>query len=841
MKAVSPGVASTRLGALRYSLRSLLREWRAGELQVLALAVIIAVAAVTSVGFFTDRVQRAMLLQATELLGADLVVVSAQPVSSALEEGASGRGLSTGRFVTFPSVVLFGDAAQLAELKAVDEGYPLRGRLRVAEELFGPETERQAGPGPGEVWAEARLFQQMGFVPGDELQVGEIELRVTRVLTYEPDRGGDLFQLAPRILFNLADVPATGLVTPASRVRHQLLVAGDEAAVNSYRDWATPRLQSNERIEGVRDARPELRQAIERAEQFLGLAALVAVLLAGGAIAVAARHYSERQSDTSAVMRCLGASRDFVVRVFLLRLLWIAILSSLAGALVGYGAQTVLTALLGQWFTGGLPAASLWPVLNGLAVGLVTVLGFALPSMMRIGRVPPLRVLRRDLGAPPPSMWLVLGLALITLGALLLWQAGDMRLAARVLGGAVVTGVLLWAVAWGMILVLRPLRTRGGVALRFGLANLSRRGSLSAVQLSAFGLGIMALLLLALVRVDLLSAWEQNLPDDAPNHFMINVQPEEVEPLQALFESRNLQAPGYYPMVRGRLASINGRDVNPEDYENPRAERLAAREFNLSFGDQPQPDNRIVEGRWWREGDAPEQWSVEEGLAQTLGIELGDRLVFRVAGETVEGQVTNLRTVQWDSFNVNFFVMSPPALLADMPATYITSFRLEGEGDGLLAAAVRQFPSVTLLDVRALMEQVRSIMDRATLAVEYVFLFTLLAGIAVLFSAIQATRAVRQRETALLRTLGASRRQVLAGLLSEFVVMGALAGILAAAGATLIGYVLAAQIFDLPFAVNPWLWLAGVGGGAFGVGFAGWLGARGVLKQPPLFTLRKAA
>jgi putative ABC transport system permease protein len=828
-------------GAFRYSLRSLLREWRAGELQVLALAVVIAVAAVTSVGFFTDRVQRAMLLQATELLGADLVVASAEPVDTALEEGAAVRGLATARFVSFPSVVLFGDAAQLAELKAVDDGYPLRGRLRVSEALFGAEEEVGQGPAPGEAWVEARLFQQMGFEPGDRLQVGETALQVTRVLTYEPDRGGDLFQLAPRVMFNLADVPATGLVTPASRVRHQLLVAGEEAAVNAFRAWAAPRLAPNQRIEGVRDARPELRQAIERAEQFLGLAALVAVLLAGGAIAVAARHYSERQADTSAVMRCLGAGRAFVVRVFTLRLLWIAVLSSLAGALAGYGAQAVLTALLGPWFAGGLPAASAWPVFTGVAVGLVTVLGFALPSMLRIGRVPPLRVLRRELGAPPPSMWLVLGLALVTLAVLLLWQAGDLRLAGRVLGGAVVMGVLLWGVAWGMVLLLKPLRSRGGVALRFGLANLSRRGTLSAVQLSAFGLGIMALLLLALVRVDMLSAWEQNLPEDAPNHFMINVQPEQVDPLQALFESRGIEAPAYYPMVRGRLVSINGKAVNPEDYENPRAERLAAREFNLSFGDAPQPDNRIVDGRWWRPGDDPGQWSVEEGLAETLGIRMGDRLSFRVAGETVEGTVTSLRKVHWDSFNVNFFVVAPPALLAEMPATYITSFRLEAGGDGLLAAAVRQFPSVTVLDVRALMEQVRSIMDRATLAVEYVFLFTLLAGVTVLFAAIQSTRDVRQRETALLRTLGASRRQVLAGLLSEFVVMGVLAGTLAAAGTTLIGYVLAAQIFDLPFAVNPWLWIAGVGGGAFGVGLAGWLGARGVLRQPPLLTLRRAA
>ncbi|OOG23879.1 ABC transporter permease [Thioalkalivibrio denitrificans] len=828
-----------KAGAVRFSLRSLMREWRAGELQVLALAVVIAVAAVTSVGFFADKVQRAMLLQASELLGADLVVVSPEPIEPALREGAQAHGLETARFVTFPSVVLFGDAAQLAELKAVDGGYPLRGRLRTSEQPFGSEEEMEQGPAPGEVWVEARLFQQMEFEPGDLLQVGETELRVARVLTYEPDRGGALFLLAPRVMFNVEDVPATGLVTPASRVDHRLLVAGDEPAVNAYRAWAAERLEPNQRLEGIRDARPELRMAIERGEQFLGLAALVAVLLAGGAIGVAARYYSERQADAGAVMRCLGASRAFVVRVFALRLLWIAILSSLAGVLAGFAAQTVLTRLLGVWFPGGLPAASAWPVFSGLAIGLITVVGFALPSMLRVGRVPPLRVLRRELGAPPPSVWLVLGLAFLTLAVLLMWQIGDLRLVGRVLGGALITGLVLWGAAWGLILLLRPLRTRGGVALRFGLANLARRGSLSAVQLSAFGLGIMALLLLALVRVDMLAAWEQNFSDDAPNQFMINVQPDQVEPLQALFESRGLAKPVYHPMVRGRLIAINERAVNPEDYDNPRAERLAAREFNLSFRDAPQPGNHVVEGRWWRAGDDPRQWSVEDGLATTLGIELGDTLSFRVAGETVEGTVTNLRKVQWDSFNVNFFVVAPPELLTEMPATYITSFRLDDDGDGLLAAAVRQFPNVTVLDVRVLMERVRAITDRASLAVEYVFLFTLLAGVVMLFAAIQATRDVRQQETALLRTLGAGRRHVLAGLLAEFMVMGLLAGVLAAAGATLIGYVLAQQIFDLPFAVNPWLWIVGVGGGAAGVGLAGWLGARGVLRQPPLLTLRK--
>ena len=825
--------------ALRYSWISLGREWRAGELRILALALVIAVAAVTSVSFFTDRVQRAMSLQATELLGADLSITSPQPIPGEFAREARERGLDTARYVSFPSVVVAGDDSELAELKAVSDGWPLRGTARVSEALFGEERETRSVPGSGEAWVEARLLQLLELSVGDSLEVGEISLSITRVLTYEPDRGGDLFQLAPRLMLNVEDLEATGLIVPGSRVNHRFLVAGDEAAINRYREWASAELAENQRLETVADAQPALRNAIARGEQFLSLAALVAVLLAGGAVAVAARHYSDRQSDTSAVMRCLGASRRFVLQVFTLRLLWLALLASAVGLVLGFAAQGVLAWLLSGWFATELPLPSLWPVFTGMGVGLITALGFGLPALLRIGQVPPLRVLRRDLGAPPPAMWLVLGLAMLTLGVLLLWQAGDVRLAGFVLGGAAVTVAVLWLAALLLVKALTPLRSRGGVALRFGLANLSRRGALSAVQLSAFGLGIMALLLLALVRVDLLSEWEGSLPEGAPNHFMINVQPDQVEPLQALFERHGMERPEYYPMIRGRLSAMNDAPVRPEDYTNPRAERLVTREFNLSFAGDLQPGNRVVAGQWWDPEDPEPGFSVEEGLAETLGIELGDVLEFSIAGERVRAPVTNLRGVEWDSFNVNFFVLSSPGVLEDFPATYITSFHMDEAGQRMLTEAVRQFPSITVLDVRALMQQVRDIIDRASLAVEYVFLFTLAAGVTVLFAAIHATRDLRRRESAVLRTLGASRKQVLAGLLAEFMVMGALAGLLASAGASAVGIVLAREIFDLPYTVNPVLWLAGVGGGALGVGLAGWLGARSVLRQPPLLTLRQ--
>lgn len=824
---------------LRMSLRAVARDWRSGELRVMALAIVVAVAAVTAVGFFTSRVERAMAYQATELLGADLVVESARAIRPPLREDAARRGLQIADTVEFPSVVLVGETTALTEVKAVSASYPLRGRLRVSTALFGAEQAVDGGPAPGEVWVEGRLLAQLGLKLGDPLQLGYRELTVTHILTYEPDRGGALFRFAPRVLLNLDDLESTRLVGPASRVRHRMLVAGPEASVRAYRGWVEAQLQGNEEIEGIEDARPEVQTALDRAQRFLSLAALVAVLLGGAAIAVAARHFAERQADAGAILRCLGASQRQVLGVFALRLLWLCLAASLAGALLGYAAQLVLAALLGQWFSMTLPQPSLLPLLAGLLTGVVTLAGFALPPILRLRAVPPLRVLRRDLGAPPPSAWSVGLLALAAMAGLMLWQARDPKLAALVMAGTLAAVVALGLLAAGSIAVLKRFRQGRGLAWRFGLAGLARRGWGSVVQLSAIGLGIMALLLLAIVRVDLLETWERQLPADAPDHFLINVQRDELGALRTAFEAQGMTVPAFYPMIRGRLVAIAGREVGPEDYENPRAQRLVAREFNLSFADHLQADNAVLAGEFWMGPDAAPQFSVEEGLASALGIRLGDTLRFDVAGELVEATVTSLRSVQWDSFNANFFVLSPPSLLEPYPATYISAFHLGEDRGGFLVELVRAFPSVTVFDVRALLRQVRAIMDRATLAVEFVFLFTLAAGLTVLYAAIQATREDRIREGAILRTLGAHRRQVLKGIAAEFTGMGLLAGGLAASAASLLGWALATRVFELEYTVNPWLWLVGLLGGGLGVGLAGVLGTRQVLARPPLTVLRQ--
>lgn len=826
--------------SLKLSLRALRRDWRAGELRVVATALMIAVASVAAVGFFTDRIQLVMERKSGELLGADAVLVSPEPVRQILVREARRQGLQTAITLSFRSVVLAGDETALTEVKAVSPNYPLRGTLQISERPFGVARDTRTIPEAGSVWIDERLLQVLGLAVGEHLTLGVSELVVTKVLAYEPDRGGDLFTIAPRLLMNLADVPATELVQLGSRVKYRLLIAGAPAAVAAYQSWVNSRLTPVEQLQGVRDARPELRTALERAQRFLSLAALVSVILAGVGIAIAARRFAARHWDSVAIMRCVGATQATVLRYFVVELVWLALLAGSVGVLAGYGAQEGLSRILGSLATEGtLPLPSWRPLVPAMATGFITLLGFGLPPLLRLRDVSPLRVLRRDISPLPQRNVVLYSPALAAVTALLFWQAGDSQLAFYLLAGMLGASLGLGLSAWGLIKSLALLRSRVGVAWRFGLANIARRRAGSAIQVVALGLGIMVLLVLSLVRNDLLASWQATLPDNAPNHFLINIQTDEVSALHEFFATRGLKETQLFPMVRGRLLAINGRSVHPDDYDNPRAQRLVEREFNLSWAAQLQDDNRIATGRWWRAEDHGQpRVSVEQGLAERLGIGLHDTLRFRIAGQLLEARVTSLRSVEWDSFRANFFILFPPRVIEDYPATWITSFYLSKPQKPLLIDLVHAFPSVTVLDVEALLSKVREIMDRVVMAVEYVFLFTLLAGLVVLYAAIQATQDERIFESAILRTLGAHSGIIVKSLLAEFAVLGLLAGLLAALAATLLGYGLAEHVFELPYDPNWLIWLLGSVLGMLGVGAAGLLGVRSVFKQPPLQSLR---
>ncbi|MGH8501433.1 MAG: ABC transporter permease [Gammaproteobacteria bacterium] len=828
------------VNASRLALRSLARDWRAGELRILVLSLVVAVGAVTAVAFFTDRIQRAMSLQASELLAADLVIETSAPPRERLLTEARARGLRIANTVTFPSVVLSGDDTQLVQVKAVDENYPLRGQMRIAPALDRPAHATQRIPDRGGAWADPRLMLNLGLATGESINLGDRRFEISAVIDYEPDRGGELFQLSSRVMINLEDLESTGLISANSRVSYHVLLAGPAEGIAAYRQWLEPRAQPGEEIQGARDGRPETRAALDRAQQYLGLAALVAVLVAGAAIALAARHYAQNQADVSAIMRCLGASQALVLQIYVWRLLMLGLAASLAGCLLGYVAQTVLAALLEGWLAQHVPPPGFSPVLTGLVTGLLALYGFALPPLLRLKQVPPLRVLRRELGNPTPATWMTGAFALAAVCLLFALQAGDAVLTAKLLLGAIVTVAALWLAAFALILCLRRVQPRAGAIWRNGLARLGRRPASSTLQIAAFALGLAALLVLAIARVDLLNIWRGSLPADAPNYFMINIQKPEVAAIANLFRANDLSKPSFYPMVRGRLVAIDDREVGAADYEEPRAKQLINREFNLSWGDSLQADNKIMAGQWWGSaGVDTKGFSVETGIAETLGIKLGDRLRYSIAGQTLEAPVTNLRSVKWDSFNVNFFVIATPAALDDQPASWITAFYLPPAKDRLIATLARQFPGVTVLNVEAILEQVRAIMDRAALAVEYVFLFTLAAGVLVMYAAIQTSHQERRRETALLRALGASRRQVRLSLIAEFGAVGLVAGVLAAVAATLAGYFLATQVFDLPYRINVWLWACGVVAGGAGITAAGLLATRRVLNQSPLLVLRR--
>jgi putative ABC transport system permease protein len=826
--------------AIRLALRNLVRDLKSGEIAVLVLALAVAVASLTAVGFFTSRVSRAVNQQAGEVLAADLRLVSARPIDESCDREASRRGLRVARILSMPSVVYLGEDSSLVTLRAATEGYPLRGRLKVADRPFGPSRVTDGIPAPGEAWADSRLLAKLGAAVGSRLSVGAAGFRVTRVLDYRPDQGVGFADLSPTLLINMADAPATQLIQPGSRVSRAVLFAGDPLEISDFGAWLETSKRKGERLQSVADMSPQIRASSDRAGRFLSLASMVSLLLSAVAVAMAARRYARRHLDGVALMKCMGASQGFVLRQSLAQVLVIALAVAVLGTIAGYLAQVGLAWLVRDLVSGALPPPAADAAWLGLATAVAILVGFALPPLLQLRRVPPARVLRHDLEPPPLRFAAVYGLAVGSVLALLFWLVRDARLVGWVAAGIAATFAALGLAGWGLVRVLQPLRGSVGVAWRYGLANIARRGRDSVVQVVAFGLGIMVLLLLALVRDDLLREWRASLPADAPNYFMINIRPDQGDAVRGFFAERGLPQTELVPLVRARLAAVNDVPVDRLHFDSDRASGFVEREANLTWSRTLRDDNRLTAGTWWRDGDGGgARVSVEQEYAELLGLTLGDEVTYDVAGEEVSAKIASLRDVRWDSFQPNFFVVFSPGVLEGVTGTLITSVHVGAAQRPALVDLVRKFPEVTIIDIDALLTQVRGVMDRAALAVQYVFAFTLVAGLVVLLAAAQATRDERRFESAILRTLGASRRVVLQGIAAEFVLLGLLSGVLAAAGASLAGYFLAREIFDLAYAPDPAVWVAGVLGGALLVGVAGVLAAWSAVTEPPVTTLRQ--
>lgn len=841
------------------------RDWRAGELRLLIASVVVAIAALTCVGFFADRMRAALNLEARQLLGADLVLRADRPIDPSIIARARDSGLLVAQTVTFPSMASVpgreDTAPQLVSLKAVSPGYPLRGRLRISTDAAGADRAADDIPASGTVWIDPQLLAALGLKIGDSLRLGDRDFRVAYLIALEPDRGANFINFAPRALIRSDELAATNLLQPASRISYRMLFAGEPQAVSRFSQTESPALPRGQQFESLSGGgRPELRATLDRAEQFLSLVALLTALVASVAIALAARRFAARHVDSAAVLRALGATQRQLLSMFAIEMLAVGIAASLIGALIGLATHGVLVGLMRPMMALDLPPPGVMPLAQGLIAGITLLSGFALLPIARLAGVPAMRVLRRDLGPPALSVRAGLAAAVVAFAVLLGWFAGDRKLALYALGGFAGAVVVFALGSWLLVRLVRPLRQlapAGGAGglIRLSLAAWSRREGASVAQTAALAVALMALILLSVVHEDLLASWRRASPPDAPNRFVINIQPDQREPFAELLAGYGVKSLELYPMVRGRLVAVNDEPIElrtgqPRSGDSGGAAPNAQgggqqanassfdRELNLSYTERIPTHNQTVTGRWVDPQAA--EVSVEESFFKWLRLSLGDQLSFDIAGATVKVKVVGVRKLAWDSMKVNFYMLLSAAALADQPQTLITAFHAPAAAQRLSRDLLAQFPNLTVIDVSQIVAQVQRILDQIARAVSFLFLFTLAAGVLVLYAALLGSRDERVREAALLRALGATRRQLLASQLLELALGGALAGSLAALAAAACAALLAEYVFKfsygVPWRVLPIGMLAGLACALLG----GWLGLRGVLNAPALRSLREA-
>jgi putative ABC transport system permease protein len=847
--------------------RTLWRDARAGELRLLVVAVALGVAALSSVSFLADRLNGGLQRDARQLLGGDVVVVSDQATPAHIMQRAKEDGLQGVTTLSFPTMAR-GQAqsgaqssSRLVALKAVEPGYPLRGELKVASSLAQADMAEKTSsiPDAGEVWIEAGGLEALGLDVGDSVLLGNSRLRISRMLVNEPDRGAGFMNFAPRVLMNSADLEATALIQPASRVTWRYAVVGADTATKNFLAWTEAESKKPEvrgvRVESLEAGRPEMRQTLDRAGKFLNLVALLAALLSAVAVALAARAFAARHLDDCAMLRVLGLSQRHIALSYTAEFVWVGSFASVLGLVLGYAVHLVFVALLKGLVETALPAPSVWPVVYGLGTGLTLLLAFGLPPVLQLASVPALRVMRRDVGELKATTLSVWALGLTGFAVLLIAVSRDLKLGLMVVGGFAGAVMLFAGMAWLAVYVLRRSVVEGAAPpwLMLATRQISARPVYAMVQVSSLAVGLLALALLVLLRTDLISSWRNATPVDAPNRFVLNIQPSQSEPFLQTLHEAGVTKLDWYPMVRARLVAVNDVTVTPDSYTEERAQRLVDREFNVSFSADKPEHNTVVSGTW--QPEEANGLSIEEGIAKTLKLKMGDTLRFDMAGVLHEARITSVRRVDWTSMRANFFVMYPVSRLTtgagfDVPTTYIAAFRAPQR---VTAAETNQptpnfdnqlinrFPNVTNVDMGATLNQVQSVLGQVVSAVEFLFLFTLAAGLVVLFAAVTATREERAREYAVLRALGASNQLLANVQRAELAGIGALAGLLATSVAMLMGWGLARFAFEFEWTASPWVPLLGAVVGALLALAAGWWGLRDVLRRPVVQTLRQAS
>jgi len=821
-------------------LRLAWRDWRGGELGLLIIALMVAVGTVTAVSLFVDRLQQALLSESSTFLAADRYIGGSQEIPVEFRAAASERDIEMADTMSFPSMVFASDdRSQLVSVKAVSPGYPLRGVLRTADEPFTRGEPTTQLPQQGEVWLDSRLFPALGLSLGDRVEVGVAAFTVSRVLTQEPDRGGSMYDLGPRLLMRVEDVPATEVVQPGSRISYRLLLRGDDDALSELKD--SLELKPCCWWRGIRESSPAIGSALARAESFLLLGGLLGVLLAGVAVALSANRYARRHYDHVGVLKTLGATPNQILFGYLLLLTVVGAVAAAFGLLIGAGLHLALVAILQSMIPVELPAPTMRPLALGAVTGMICVLAFALPPLLHLKNVSPMRVIRRDLGSAPPSQVLSYGAAIVGSLGLLIWYSGSLFLTFWTLVGTLSALLLFGLLANLLLRGGRVLGMQAGSGWRLALAGLQRRRRENTAQILIFGLAIMLLLILLLLRTALLDEWRNQVPDNAPNHFAMNITPDDVAEIGLMLDANAREQGGLYPMIRGRTVAVNGIDAKDweEQHRPQRGEgpRLSSSR-NLTWASEMPGENKLVAGDWWQPGDTRSMVSLEDDYAEDLGLSIGDVMTFDIAGQRVEAEVTNLRRLDWESMRPNFFIIFSPGALESFPATYMTSFYLEADQKRFLNELLGRFPTITVIEVDALIAQVKSIIDRVTQAVELVLGLVLASGCLVLIASIQASKDGRMSEHALIRTLGGSRKLITGSLAVEFATLGLFAGAVAVVGAEITVAILETQVFDLGVSFHPWLWLFGPLIGALIIFVVGMAGTRSLISSPPIMVLR---
>lgn len=838
----------------------LAREWRSGDLNLLFTALVLAVMTVALTGFIADRLQRGMEQQAAQLMGGDLVLRSPREIDDRWLQEARDRGLEAVPTLEFASMVAGDNGFQLSAVKAVGSGYPLKGGLELEQSSIGEgRLQRQDVatqdvetryvdsdgllPAPGEVWVDRRLLTALNAAIGGEVEIGRKLFTITRIIHKEPDRSGGFMSLNPRSLINFSDVDETGVVQPGSRVRFRYMFAGDLAVIDQFKSWLEPQLKPSHRLLDIREDRPSVGSALDRAQRYLQLASIGAVILSGVAVAMAAGRFARRRQDTVAVMASFGFAAPVMGGIYLRLLLVLGVVAALSGALLGYLLQLAGTSLVADLLPVYLPSAGWQPWGLSIGTGILLLMGFASAPLRQLRNVSPLRVFRRDLEMTSPSSFVVYGLALAALVVMIYWYSSDARLTLWLTVGLVAVLALSALLTLGLFRVLKLIGPRLPMRPRLAVRSLYSHKQTALPQVMAFGLVLMVVALVALIRNDLLASWQQQLPQSAPNYFAINIQPYESEAFAERLDQALVERSPLYPIVRGRLTEINGQPARDAVPEKAKEDNALHRELNLTWRSDLPDDNQVISGRWWgenyqagSEGLIP--LSLESGMAERLSLGMGDTLSFDLAGQIITGEVTNIRQVNWDNFQPNFYVITPPGVLEQMPQTLLASFYLSEQQKRIVPDLVKSFPAVSLLDISQILEQVRQILEQVTLAIEVMLGFTLLSGLVLLLAAVKNSLDERLREGALYRTLGASGTMIRSIQRYEFVLLGLVAGLLALMGSELTAFLLYRNLFDLDYSLSFTHWLVLPMSGAVIITLAGLWGTRFVVKQPPLQVLR---